>query len=163
MDVKKTVIRGIHDLRIAFPGRGRCKQRETEKEHYGRSDDITVVPAEGDDTVVLVTLQWFSRVPAVIIWCIMSNSSVIDGDLYSSMSESEEEDIENSFFEGGESSSSVHDAQYFDDIIGEHVYKPDVPVQLIPFKGLIFISLKLAIKMYSEYAEIGGFDVRLST
>lgn len=64
---------------------------------------------------------------------------------------------------GGESSSSVHDAQYFDDIIGEHVYKPDVPVQLIPFKGLIFKSLKLAIKMYSEYAEIGGFDVRLST
>ncbi|XP_052622196.1 protein FAR1-RELATED SEQUENCE 1-like [Lactuca sativa] len=93
----------------------------------------------------------------------MSNSSVIDGDLYSSMSESEEEDVENSFFEGGESSSSVHDAQYFDDIIGEHVYKPDVPVQLIPFKGLIFKSLKLAIKMYSEYAEIGGFDVRLST
>nr|KAJ0222588.1 hypothetical protein LSAT_V11C200073550 [Lactuca sativa] len=89
-----------------------------------------------------------------IIWCIMSNSSVIDGDLYSSMSESEEEDVENSFFEGGESSSSVHDAQYFDDIIGEHVYKPD---------GLIFKSLKLAIKMYSEYAEIGGFDVRLST
>lgn len=41
---------------------------------------------------------------------------------------------------GGESSSSVHDAQYFDDIIGEHVYKPDVPVQLIPFKGLIFKS-----------------------
>nr|KAJ0217076.1 hypothetical protein LSAT_V11C300125750 [Lactuca sativa] len=34
-----------------------------------------------------------------IIWCIMSNSSVIDGDLYSSMSESEvEEDVENSFF-----------------------------------------------------------------
>nr|KAJ0209844.1 hypothetical protein LSAT_V11C400183770 [Lactuca sativa] len=98
-----------------------------------------------------------------IIWCIMSNSSVIDGDLYSSMSESEEEDVENSFFEGGESSSSVHDAQYFDDIIGEHVYKPDVPDQLIPFKGLIFKSLKLAIKMYSEYAEIGGFDVRLST
>ena len=64
---------------------------------------------------------------------------------------------------GGESSSSVHDAQYFDDIIGEHVYKPDVPVQLIPFKGLVFKSLKLAIKMYSEYAEIGGFDVRLST
>lgn len=64
---------------------------------------------------------------------------------------------------GGESSSSVHDAQYCDDIIGEHVYKPDVPVQLIPFKGLIFKSLKLAIKMYSEYAEIGGFDVRLST
>ncbi|XP_052622359.1 protein FAR1-RELATED SEQUENCE 5-like [Lactuca sativa] len=63
----------------------------------------------------------------------------------------------------GESSSSVHDAQYFDDIIGEHVYKPDVPVQLIPFKGLIFKSLKLAIRMYSEYAEIGGFDVRLST
>ena len=30
----------------------------------------------------------------------MSNSSVIDGDLYSSMSESEEEDVENSFFEG---------------------------------------------------------------
>nr|KAJ0188488.1 hypothetical protein LSAT_V11C900500290 [Lactuca sativa] len=79
-----------------------------------------------------------------IIWCIMSNSSVIDGDLYSSMSESEEEDVENSFFE-------------------EHVYKPDVPVQLIPFKGLIFKSLKLAIKMYSEYAEIGGFDVRLGT
>ncbi|XP_023733919.2 protein FAR1-RELATED SEQUENCE 5-like [Lactuca sativa] len=98
-----------------------------------------------------------------IIWCIMSNSSVIDGDLYSSMSESEEEDVENSFFEGGESSSSVHDSQYFDDIIGEHVYKPDVPVQLIPFKGLIFKSLKLAIKMYSEYAEIGGFDVRPST
>ncbi|XP_052622546.1 protein FAR1-RELATED SEQUENCE 5-like [Lactuca sativa] len=98
-----------------------------------------------------------------IIWCIMSNSSVIDGDLYSYMSESEEEDVENSFFEGGESSSSVHDAQYFDDIIGEHVYKPDVPVQLIPFKGLIFKSLKLAIKMYYEYAEIGGFDVRLST
>nr|KAJ0212430.1 hypothetical protein LSAT_V11C400221880 [Lactuca sativa] len=93
-----------------------------------------------------------------IIWCIMSNSSVIDDDLYSSMSESEEKDVENSFFEGGESSSSVHDAQYFDDIIGEHVYKPDVPVQLIPFKGLIFKSLKLAIKMYSEYAEIGGFD-----
>nr|KAJ0194542.1 hypothetical protein LSAT_V11C800429180 [Lactuca sativa] len=93
----------------------------------------------------------------------MSNSSVIDGDLYSYMSESEEEDVENSFFEGGESSSSVHDAQYFDDIIGEHVYKPDVPVQLIPFKGLIFKSLKLAIKMYYEYAEIGGFDVRLST
>ncbi|XP_023771369.2 protein FAR1-RELATED SEQUENCE 5-like [Lactuca sativa] len=93
----------------------------------------------------------------------MSNSSVIDGDLYSSMSESEEEDVENSFFEGGESSSSVHDAEYFDDIIGEHVYKPDVPVQLIPFKGLIFKSLKLAIKMYSEYVEIGGFDVRLST
>nr|KAJ0195939.1 hypothetical protein LSAT_V11C700381250 [Lactuca sativa] len=89
----------------------------------------------------------------------MSNSSVIDGDLYFSMSESEE-DVENSFFEGGESSSSVHDAQYFDDIIGEHVYKPDVPVQLIPFKGLIFKSLKLAIKMYSEYAEICGFDSR---
>ncbi|XP_052623210.1 protein FAR1-RELATED SEQUENCE 5-like [Lactuca sativa] len=71
------------------------------------------------------------------IWCIMSNSSVINGDLYSSMSESEEKDVENSFFEGGESSSSVHDAQYFDDIIGEHVYKPDVPVQLIPFKDLI--------------------------
>nr|KAJ0192523.1 hypothetical protein LSAT_V11C800443490 [Lactuca sativa] len=50
---------------------------------------------------------------------------------------------------GGESSSSVHDAQYFDDIIGEHVYKPDVPVQLIPFKGLIFKSLKLAIKILS--------------
>ena len=33
---------------------------------------------------------------------------------------------------GGESSSSVHDAQYCDDIIGEHVYKPDVPIQLIP-------------------------------
>nr|KAJ0216170.1 hypothetical protein LSAT_V11C300114480 [Lactuca sativa] len=98
-----------------------------------------------------------------IIWCIMANSSVIDGDLYSSMIESEEEDVENSFFEGGESSSSVHDAQYFDDIIGEHVYKPDVHVQLIPFKGLIFKSLKLAIKMYSEYVEIGGFDVRLST
>ncbi|XP_052626923.1 protein FAR1-RELATED SEQUENCE 5-like [Lactuca sativa] len=97
-----------------------------------------------------------------IIWCIMSNSSVIDGDLYSSMSESEEEDVENSFFEGGESSSSVHDAQYFDDIIGEHVYKPDVPDQLIPFKGLIFKSLKLAIKMYSEYAEIGGFDKKKS-
>ena len=30
----------------------------------------------------------------------MSNSSVIDGDLYSSMCESEEEDVENSFFEG---------------------------------------------------------------
>ncbi|CAI9265140.1 unnamed protein product [Lactuca saligna] len=88
---------------------------------------------------------------------------VIDGDLYSSMSESEEEDVENSFFEGVESSSLVHDAQYFDDIIGEHVYKPDVPVQLIPFKALIFKSLKLAIKMYVEYAEIGGFDVRLST
>nr|KAJ0217328.1 hypothetical protein LSAT_V11C300145650 [Lactuca sativa] len=98
-----------------------------------------------------------------IIWCIMSNSSVIDGDLYSSMSESEEEDVENSFFEGGESSSSVHDAQYFDDIIGEHVYKPDVPVQFIPFKGLIFKSLNLPIKMYSKYAEIGGYDVRLST
>ncbi|KAL7584100.1 protein FAR1-RELATED SEQUENCE 5-like [Lactuca sativa] len=98
-----------------------------------------------------------------IIWCIMLNSSVIDGDLYSSMSESEEEGVENSFFKGGESSSSVHDAQYCDDIIGEHVYKPYVPVQLIPFKGLIFKSLKLAIKMYSEYAEIGGFDVRLST
>ncbi|XP_052622664.1 protein FAR1-RELATED SEQUENCE 5-like [Lactuca sativa] len=93
----------------------------------------------------------------------MSNSSVIDGDLYSSMSESEEEDVENSFFEGGGSSSSVHVVQYFDDIIGEHVYKPDVPVQLIPFKGLVFKSLKLAIKMYYEYAEIGGFDVRLST
>nr|KAJ0206523.1 hypothetical protein LSAT_V11C500290040 [Lactuca sativa] len=92
----------------------------------------------------------------------MSNSSVIDGDLYSSMSESEKEDIENSFFEGGESSCSVHDAQYCDDIIGEHVYKPDVPVQLIPFKGLIFKPLKLAIKRYFEYAEIGGFDVRLS-
>ncbi|KAL7604695.1 protein FAR1-RELATED SEQUENCE 5-like [Lactuca sativa] len=91
-----------------------------------------------------------------IIWCIMSNSNVIDGDLYSSMSESEEEDVENSFYE-------VHDAQYCDDIIGEHVYKLDVHVQLIPFKGLIFKSLKLAIKMYSEYAEIGGFDVRLST
>ncbi|KAL7591544.1 hypothetical protein Lser_V15G31459 [Lactuca serriola] len=93
----------------------------------------------------------------------MSNSSVIDSDLYSSMSESEEEDVDNSFFEGGESSSSVHDAQYCDDVIGEHVYKPDVHVQLIPFKGLIFKSLKLAIKMYSEYAENGGFDVRLST
>nr|KAJ0204249.1 hypothetical protein LSAT_V11C500251560 [Lactuca sativa] len=57
----------------------------------------------------------------------MSNSSVIDGDLYSSMCESEQEDVENLFFE-----------------------------------GLIFKSLKLAIKMYSEYAEIGGFDVRLS-
>ncbi|XP_052627239.1 protein FAR-RED IMPAIRED RESPONSE 1-like [Lactuca sativa] len=98
-----------------------------------------------------------------IIWCIMSNSSVIDGDLYSSMSESEEEDVENSFFEGGESSSSLHDAQYCDDITGEDVYKPDVPVKLIPFKGLIFKSLKLAIKMHSEYVEIGGFDVRLST
>nr|KAJ0194367.1 hypothetical protein LSAT_V11C800421060 [Lactuca sativa] len=98
-----------------------------------------------------------------IIWCIMSNSSVIDGDLYSSMSESEEEHVENSFFEGGESSSSIHDAQYFDDIIREHVYKSDVPVQLIPIKGLILKSLKLTIKMYSEYAEIGGFDVRLST
>ncbi|KAL7610411.1 hypothetical protein Lser_V15G14290 [Lactuca serriola] len=79
----------------------------------------------------------------------MSNSSVIDGDLYSSMC--------------GESSSSVDDAQYCADIIGEHVYKPDVPVQLIPFKGLIFKSLKLAIKMYYEYAEIGGFDVKLTT
>ncbi|KAL7608522.1 hypothetical protein Lser_V15G11935 [Lactuca serriola] len=63
---------------------------------------------------------------------------------------------------GGESSSSVHDAQYFDDIIGEHVDMPDVHVQLIPFKGLIFKSLKLAIKMYSEYAEIGGFDKKKS-
>nr|KAJ0203276.1 hypothetical protein LSAT_V11C500294620 [Lactuca sativa] len=79
------------------------------------------------------------------------------------MSESEEEDVENSFFEGGESSSSVHDAQYCDDIIGEHVCKPNVLVQIIPFKGLILKSLKLDIKMYSEYAEIGGFDVRLST
>nr|KAJ0202339.1 hypothetical protein LSAT_V11C600338990 [Lactuca sativa] len=66
------------------------------------------------------------------------------------------------FFEG-ESLSSVDDAQYCSNIIGEHVYKLDVLVQFIPFKGLIFKSLVLAIKMYSEYAEIGGFDVRLST
>nr|KAJ0192301.1 hypothetical protein LSAT_V11C800452080 [Lactuca sativa] len=58
----------------------------------------------------------------------------------------------------GESSSSVDDAQYYGNVIGEHVYKPDVPVQFIPFKGLIFKSFELAIKMYSEYAEIGGFD-----
>nr|KAJ0197668.1 hypothetical protein LSAT_V11C700351760 [Lactuca sativa] len=48
-------------------------------------------------------------------------------------------------------------------VIGEHVYKPDVPIQFIQFKCLIFKSLELAIKMHYEYAEIGGFDVRLST
>nr|KAJ0217666.1 hypothetical protein LSAT_V11C300138490 [Lactuca sativa] len=79
------------------------------------------------------------------------------------MCESEEEDVENSFFEGGESSSSVDDVQYWGDIIGEHVYKQDIPVQLIPFKGLILKSLDLAIQMYYEYAEISGFDVRLGT
>ncbi|XP_023746973.1 uncharacterized protein LOC111895088 [Lactuca sativa] len=79
------------------------------------------------------------------------------------MCESEEEDVENIFFESGESSSSVDDAQYCGDIIREHIYKPDVHVQPIPFNVLIFKSSKLAIKMYSEYAEIGGFDVRLST
>nr|KAJ0219650.1 hypothetical protein LSAT_V11C300138790 [Lactuca sativa] len=66
-------------------------------------------------------------------------------------------------FLGGESSSSVDNAQYCGDIIVEHVYQLDVSVQLIPLKGLIVKSLDLAIKMYSKYAEIGGFDVRLST
>nr|KAJ0208516.1 hypothetical protein LSAT_V11C500284810 [Lactuca sativa] len=64
---------------------------------------------------------------------------------------------------GGESSSSIDVVQYCGDIIGEYVYKSYVLVQLIPFKGLIVKSLKLAIKMYYKYAEIGGFDVRLST
>nr|KAJ0194434.1 hypothetical protein LSAT_V11C800448690 [Lactuca sativa] len=45
-------------------------------------------------------------------------------------------------------------------VIGENVYKPDVPIQFIPFKSLIFKSLELVIKMYYEYAEIGGFDSR---
>nr|KAJ0212726.1 hypothetical protein LSAT_V11C400221020 [Lactuca sativa] len=63
----------------------------------------------------------------------------------------------------GESSSSIDDAQYCSNVIREHVYKPDVPVQFIPFEGLIFKLLELAIKMYFEYGEIGGFDVRLST
>ncbi|XP_052624889.1 protein FAR1-RELATED SEQUENCE 5-like [Lactuca sativa] len=63
----------------------------------------------------------------------------------------------------GESSSSVDYVQYCGNVIGEHVYKPDVPVQFIPFQGLVFKSLELVIKMYFEYAEIGGFDVRLST
>nr|KAJ0208208.1 hypothetical protein LSAT_V11C500234280 [Lactuca sativa] len=91
----------------------------------------------------------------------MSNSSVIDGDLHSLMCEGEEEDVENSFFKG-ESSSLVDDKQYCSNVIGEHVYKPYVPIQFIPFKCLIFESLELVIKLYFEYAEIGGFHVKLS-
>nr|KAJ0187315.1 hypothetical protein LSAT_V11C900467900 [Lactuca sativa] len=65
-------------------------------------------------------------------------------------------------FLSGESSSLVDDVQYCSNIIREHVYKLYVSVKFTPLKGLIFKSLELAIKMYYEYAEIGGFDVRLS-
>nr|KAJ0192950.1 hypothetical protein LSAT_V11C800439340 [Lactuca sativa] len=41
-----------------------------------------------------------------------------------------------------ESSSLVDD---YSNVIGEHVYKSDVPVQFIPFECLIFKSLKLSI------------------
>lgn len=42
------------------------------------------------------------------------------------------------------------------------MYKPDVPQEFIPTVNSVFKSLPLAVKMYEDYADMAGFDTKLS-
>ncbi|XP_052622428.1 protein FAR-RED IMPAIRED RESPONSE 1-like [Lactuca sativa] len=62
----------------------------------------------------------------------------------------------------GESSNSTNES-YCSNIIEESEYKPDVPIEFVPVVNSVFKSLNLAVKMYTDYAEMAGFHTRLSS
>ncbi|XP_052625623.1 protein FAR-RED IMPAIRED RESPONSE 1-like [Lactuca sativa] len=62
----------------------------------------------------------------------------------------------------GESSNSTNES-YCSNIIEESEYKPDVPTEFVPVVNSVFKSLNLAVKMYTDYAEMASFHTRLSS
>nr|KAJ0204865.1 hypothetical protein LSAT_V11C500287400 [Lactuca sativa] len=61
-----------------------------------------------------------------------------------------------------ESSNSTNES-YCSNIIEGSEYKPDVPTEFVPIVNNIFKSLNLVVKMYTDYAEMAGFQTRLSS
>ncbi|KAL7591215.1 hypothetical protein Lser_V15G31694 [Lactuca serriola] len=62
----------------------------------------------------------------------------------------------------GESSNSTNES-YCSNIIEEFEYKTDVPTEFVLVVNSVFKSLNLAVKMYTDYAEMAGFQTRLSS
>nr|KAJ0196854.1 hypothetical protein LSAT_V11C700375390 [Lactuca sativa] len=58
----------------------------------------------------------------------------------------------------GESSNSTNES-YCSNIIEESEYKPDVPTEFVLVVNSVFKSLNLAVKMYTDYAEMAGAKV----
>ncbi|XP_052625593.1 protein FAR1-RELATED SEQUENCE 5-like [Lactuca sativa] len=72
------------------------------------------------------------------------------------------EALQNTIRIEGESSNSTNEL-YCSNIIEESEYKPDVPTEFVPIVNTVFKSLNLAVKMYTDYAEMAGFHTRLSS
>nr|KAJ0206052.1 hypothetical protein LSAT_V11C500281020 [Lactuca sativa] len=72
------------------------------------------------------------------------------------------EELQNTIRIEGKSSNSTN-GSYCSNIIEESEYKPDVPTEFIPVVNCIFKSQNLAVKMYTDYAEMAGFHTRLSS
>ncbi|XP_023749947.2 uncharacterized protein LOC111898248 [Lactuca sativa] len=71
------------------------------------------------------------------------------------------EELQNTIRIEGESSNSTNES-YGSNIIEESEYKPDVSTEFVPVVNSVFKSLNLAVKMYTDYAEMAEFVVRAS-